>query len=123
MDITTKLSRGTALFGQDATQQVTTAIDNGLTHLDAAQAYDNEQTVGKGIKGLIYLASCSRFLTRQKLVAAKTSPQELFITTKLRESETRSVKETLIESLSKLGVDQVGSGHIASLMHESLSHV
>ena len=42
---------GTALYKQDASKAVTTAIDNGITHLDGAQMYDNEQSLGEGVKG------------------------------------------------------------------------
>ncbi|KAF9053891.1 Aldo/keto reductase [Hymenopellis radicata] len=80
---------GTALFGQDATESVTVAINNGMIHLDGAQVYKNEQSLGDGIR------------------AAKKPRSELFITTKLKEGETRPVKETLVESLQKLGVDYV----------------
>ncbi|KAF8921097.1 NADP-dependent oxidoreductase domain-containing protein [Mucidula mucida] len=80
---------GTALFGQDAAKSVTVAINNGMTHLDGAQVYRNEQSLGDGIK------------------ACKKSRSDLFITTKLKEGETRPVKETLVESLQKLGVDYV----------------
>ena len=44
---------GTALFGKDAANSVTVAIENGITHLDGAQIYRNEESLGSGIKGII----------------------------------------------------------------------
>ena len=41
---------GTALYQQDATQSVCQAIEAGVTHLDGAQMYKNEDTLGQGIK-------------------------------------------------------------------------
>ncbi|KIJ66696.1 hypothetical protein HYDPIDRAFT_149569 [Hydnomerulius pinastri MD-312] len=81
---------GTALFQQDASNSIQLAIANGFTHLDCAQMYGNEESVGKGI-------------------AASGKPRsELYITTKLaglRPGET--AKTALQVSLKKLGVDHV----------------
>jgi diketogulonate reductase-like aldo/keto reductase len=41
---------GTALFGKDTTNLVRLAIGNKVTHLDGAQAYNNEDTLGAGIR-------------------------------------------------------------------------
>ncbi|KAF8558199.1 hypothetical protein OG21DRAFT_1504579, partial [Imleria badia] len=40
---------GTAFYRQDVTNVIQLAIENGFTHLDCAQAYSNEESVGKGI--------------------------------------------------------------------------
>lgn len=41
---------GTALFAKDAADLVCQAIQHGVTHLDRAQMYRNEGTLGAGIK-------------------------------------------------------------------------
>lgn len=82
---------GTALFGKDAEHSVLQAIQCGITHIDGAQAYNNEESLGKGIS----LSGKPR--------------SELFITTKLgpKETEPSRVKQTLLESLSKFNTDYV----------------
>lgn len=81
---------GTALYGRDATDFVRVAIENGITHLDGAQMYNNEDTLGAGIK------------------ASGKPRSELYIVTKLNGSfPGQTIKQTLQESLKKLGVDYV----------------
>lgn len=102
---------GTALFGQDAANSVRQAIDTGVgsirplkpahclisflqfEHLDGAQAYNNEESLGAGIK------------------ASGKPRSELYVVTKLSPSflnaPGRTVKDTLLESLKKLGVEHV----------------
>ncbi|EKM82552.1 hypothetical protein AGABI1DRAFT_111158 [Agaricus bisporus var. burnettii JB137-S8] len=81
---------GTALYNQDASAFVRLAIETGITHLDGAQMYENEETLGKGIK------------------SSGKPRSELFITTKLHILKPgQTVRETLVESLGKIGVDYV----------------
>ncbi|KAJ3753662.1 NADP-dependent oxidoreductase domain-containing protein [Lentinula raphanica] len=81
---------GTALYTKDSTEAVKTAIQTGLTHLDGAQLYQNEESLGKGIK------------------ESGIARQELFVTTKVfKTPEGKSVKDTLVESLKKLGLEYV----------------
>lgn len=81
---------GTAFYGQDAASMVTAAIKAGLTHIDGAQTYRNEESVGAGI------------------AAAGKPREQLFVTTKLRKpSEGRTVRDTLVESLAKLRLQYV----------------
>ncbi|KAF8163451.1 NADP-dependent oxidoreductase domain-containing protein [Crassisporium funariophilum] len=82
---------GTALYGKDATDLIRLAIENEITHLDGAQMYNNEDTLGAGIR------------------ASGKPRSELFITTKLKPDMEpgQSVKESLKASLAKLGVDYV----------------
>ncbi|KAJ7087852.1 NADP-dependent oxidoreductase domain-containing protein [Mycena epipterygia] len=82
---------GTALFGQDCANSIKLAIDCGFTHLDGAQAYGNEASLGDGIK------------------AARKPRSELYIVTKLRSGlGAAQVKPSLVESLKKLGVQADG---------------
>lgn len=81
---------GTALFKQDASKFVTAAIEAGFRHIDTAQMYQNEEYVGAGIK------------------AAGVPREQLYITTKLGPVPAgKTVRDTLVESLSKLQVDSV----------------
>ncbi|KAJ2920894.1 hypothetical protein H1R20_g16199, partial [Candolleomyces eurysporus] len=83
---------GTALYKADAEELVRLAIETGITHLDGAQVYENEESLGAGIK------------------ASGKPRSELFITTKLRppsEGQVINVKALLKESLTKLGSDYV----------------
>ena len=81
---------GTALYKQDATDLVRTAIENNITHLDGAQVYNNEDTLGAGIK------------------ASGKSRSELFVVTKIDSLQAgQTVKDSLKVSLAKLGLDYV----------------
>ncbi|GJJ12552.1 hypothetical protein Clacol_006795 [Clathrus columnatus] len=79
---------GTALFKKDANEATTLAIKSGFIHLDGAQMYQNEDSLGKAI---------SQF------------PREsLFVTTKLNTLKPgETVKESLLGSLERLGLDYV----------------
>jgi diketogulonate reductase-like aldo/keto reductase len=82
---------GSALYEQDATDSVRIAIENGITHLDGAQIYGNEKSLGVGIK------------------ATGMPRSDLYITTKLHTTlpPGKTVKDLLSESLENLGVDYV----------------
>ncbi|KAH7920198.1 Aldo/keto reductase [Leucogyrophana mollusca] len=81
---------GTTLYQQDATQAVRLAIDNGITHFDGAQLYNNEETLGAGV------------------IASGKSRSELFITTKVAKLQAGETAKTALQtSLKKLGVAQV----------------
>jgi diketogulonate reductase-like aldo/keto reductase len=81
---------GTAFFQQDAQTAMQTAIATGFTHLDCAQMYENEETVGAAIQ------------------ASGTPRPELFVTTKLdRLQPGQTAKTALQVSLAKLGMEYV----------------
>ena len=81
---------GTALYGKDAESAIKVAIANGIIHLDGAQLYGNEDSLGNGI------------------AASGKSRAELFVTTKLGKlPEGKTVRDTLVESLKKLKLDYV----------------
>lgn len=81
---------GTAFFAQDAQTAMQTAISVGFTHLDCAQMYENEETVGAAIK------------------ASGTPRSSLFITTKLNVLPPGQTAKTALQtSLEKLGMESV----------------
>jgi diketogulonate reductase-like aldo/keto reductase len=81
---------GTALYKQDAADLVRLAIENNITHIDGAQVYNNEDSMGAGIK------------------ASGKPRSELFIVTKLHIPQPgETIKESLKASLAKLGLDYV----------------
>ena len=84
------IGSGTAHFGKDATAAVAQALRAGITHLDAAQIYRNEASVGEAI-------------------AQSGVPRaSLFLTTKLGPLPAgKTVRDTLVESLAKLQVEYV----------------
>lgn len=92
---------GTALYGKDAENAVKTAIVNGIIHLDGAQAYGNEESLGAGI-------------------ASSGKPRSsLFVTTKLAKIPSgQTVRDTLVTSLKKLQLDYVD----LFLIHSPTNH-
>ncbi|SJL00492.1 related to aldo-keto reductase YPR1 [Armillaria ostoyae] len=81
---------GTALYKKDAAEAVRVAIENGVTHLDGAQMYENEDSLGAGIK------------------ASGKPRSELYVTTKLKGlAEGQTIKDTLVISLKKLDLEYV----------------
>ncbi|KAI0647040.1 Aldo/keto reductase [Trametes meyenii] len=92
---------GTALYTKDATEAIKVAIANGVTHLDGAQMYANEDSLGAGI------------------IASGKPRSELFVTTKLAKvPEGKTVRDTLVESLKKLQLDYVD----LFLIHVPIQH-
>ncbi|KAJ6502361.1 NADP-dependent oxidoreductase domain-containing protein [Mycena sanguinolenta] len=81
---------GTALFGRDCTNAIKLAIESGVKHLDGAQVYGNEASLGQGIK------------------AAGKPRSDLYVVTKLKPGvKAADVKSSLVDSLNKLGLDFV----------------
>lgn len=75
--------------GQQCAESVETALDLGYRYVDTAQAYDNEEEVGKG------------------LAAAEVDRNDVFLTTKVWRGHLKhdEVLRTVQESLDRLGVD------------------
>lgn len=85
---------GTALYGQDATSQVVQALQTGFKHLDAAQFYSNEKSVGEGLA--IYLSSTSQ------------DRSSVFVTTKFGKKDPgQTAKDVLKTELANLKLDYV----------------
>lgn len=81
---------GTALYAKDAEDTVRQAIQTGVVHLDGAQMYNNEESLGAGI------------------VSSGKPRSSLYITTKLNVIPAgQTVRDTLVESLKKLQTEYV----------------
>ncbi|KZV73398.1 Aldo/keto reductase [Peniophora sp. CONT] len=81
---------GSALYGKDAEALVASAIKYGITHVDGAQAYNNEDSLGAGI------------------ISSGVPRSKLFVTTKLgKVPDGQTVRDTFVESLKKLKLDYV----------------
>jgi diketogulonate reductase-like aldo/keto reductase len=74
--------------GPECVQAVRWALELGYRHIDTAQAYGNEESVGKGLR------------------ESGVPRDEVFVTTKFRPSKKDPVKE-VERSLKRLGVDTV----------------
>lgn len=67
-------------------------LDLGIRHIDTASRYKNEEQIGNALK---------------KIVSKGVSREELFITTKLWNTDRGNVEEALRSSLKKLQLDYV----------------
>ena len=86
------LAYGTWLIkNEDAEQCVKTALEVGYRHIDTAQAYGNEEGVGKGLR------------------ASGLKREDIYVTTKVKaEHKTyKKAKASIDESLKKLGLDYI----------------
>lgn len=77
--------------GGECAKAVRTALEEGYRHIDTAQAYGNEDQVGKGIN------------------ESSVGREDIWLTTKLWRSNLnrRDLKDSVDESLEKLGTDYV----------------
>ena len=73
----------------DATEATTTALELGYRHIDTATGYGNEAGIGKA------------------LAASGLDRDSVFLTTKLPPENVGHERQTIEESLTKLGVDHV----------------
>jgi len=90
------LGFGTSLSDNTKTHSaVTTAVEVGFRHLDAAERYRNEALVGEALKDLFAAGTVRR--------------EDLFVTTKLWNNNHRPerVKPALQASLNRLGLDVI----------------
>jgi diketogulonate reductase-like aldo/keto reductase len=84
------LGLGTYLSkGNDCYTASLIALQNGYTHIDTAQAYENEQQVG------------------QAIIDSKVDRKTIFITTKVWISNFESTIASIEESLKKLQLDYI----------------
>ena len=86
------LAYGTWLIkNEDAANCVKMAFEAGYRHIDTAQAYDNEEGVGQGIR------------------ESGLNREEIFITSKVKAEHKsyKKAKKSIDESLERLGVDYI----------------
>lgn len=96
---------GTAVYKKDAYDQVMTALDAGATHIDTAQLYQNEESVGKALKDYLSRPGVKR--------------EDIYVTTKLADlAAGESVAHALKTSLRKLQLDYVD----LYLIHSPVQH-
>jgi len=92
---------GSVHYRKNVTQIVSQVIEAGVTHLDGAQGYQNEHSLGEGIW------------------VSGTPRSSLFLTTKLHLLPgDKTVKDALTESLKKLGFTYVD----LFLIHDPTPH-
>ncbi|KAG6816537.1 hypothetical protein H0H87_005314 [Tephrocybe sp. NHM501043] len=77
---------GSALYGKNATDSVIQAIETGFSHIDTAQVYNNEDSVGVAIH------------------ESGLPREDIFVTTKYASG---LIRESALESLNKLGLKYV----------------
>ncbi|EJT96810.1 Aldo/keto reductase [Dacryopinax primogenitus] len=81
---------GTAHYKQNAVKPILMALQANYTHIDTAQIYGNEDTVGDAI------------------AQSGIPPEKLFVTTKLWDlPEGKTIEDSLKESLTRLKMDYV----------------
>ncbi|CAE6456631.1 unnamed protein product [Rhizoctonia solani] len=98
---------GSALFGKDATAYVVQAIEGGFTHIDTAQVYKNEESVGEALRqafGEAAPAGGDRSdIEKQRL--GRLVRDDIWVTTKY--GGVIDAEEALDISLNKLGLSYV----------------
>ncbi|PVF96152.1 hypothetical protein CPB86DRAFT_523642 [Serendipita vermifera] len=107
---------GSAMRGKDAREAVLAALRAGFQHVDTAQAYQNEETVGSAIQewfgndtSVTYQAGDTVEYHLSRPGTRVTSPprrEDIWVTTKYNGNELGPLK-SLEESLQKLNLDYV----------------
>jgi len=109
---------GSALEGKDAQDAVKAALKAGFRHVDTAQAYSNEESVGAGLGewlrdevGVNMPASQSASMTPRISTGEGVADarKDVWVTTKFYQNENQPKKpfEALKDSLQKLDLDYV----------------
>ncbi|KAF8606687.1 Aldo/keto reductase [Ceratobasidium sp. AG-I] len=98
---------GTALFGRNVKAYITQALDGGFNHIDTAQAYGNEESVGDALREAlgykIDLGDEKVDIKRQ--VMGRLGREDIWVTTKYR--GVGDAETALDASLEKLGLSYV----------------
>ncbi|CAE6351560.1 unnamed protein product [Rhizoctonia solani] len=98
---------GTALYGKDATAYVVQAIEGGFNHIDTAQVYKNEESVGEALRQAFGETTAARNekvdIEKQKL--GRLARDDIWVTTKY--GGDIDAEEALDISLKKLGLSYV----------------
>lgn len=78
-----------SLLGESCVSSVSTALQNGYRLIDTAYIYNNEESVGEGIK------------------SSGVPREEVFVTTKLYMNQYANADQAIDEALARLGVDYI----------------
>jgi diketogulonate reductase-like aldo/keto reductase len=99
---------GSALKGKDAQDAVTAALHAGFRHIDTAQFYRNEESVGNGLwawleRGLVTVEGDVESNARSAgpVVVRRPKREDVWVTTKLGDGDKGALEE-LKESLRKV---------------------
>lgn len=92
---------GSALRDQDASAQVIAALNAGFTHIDTAQVYHNEQTVGKALDEFFKSRKNKTDVDVEKGFYSPKRREAIWVTTKLGNGSAGAVGE-LHKSLEKV---------------------
>ncbi|CAE7222200.1 unnamed protein product [Rhizoctonia solani] len=101
---------GTALFGKDATAYVVQAIEGGFNHIDTAQIYRNEESVGEALRQAFGESAATgenrADIEKQKI--GKFVREDIWVTTKYGgESDAEEAIDISLEKASALGLSYV----------------
>ncbi|KAG9120381.1 hypothetical protein FRC07_004148 [Ceratobasidium sp. 392] len=96
---------GSALYGKDATTYVAQALEGGFNHIDTAQAYRNEESVGEALHrafGRVCRLNGDEKIDIEGQTLDKIRREDIWVTTKYNGSG--NAEEALDISLKKLGL-------------------
>ncbi|KAG8685917.1 hypothetical protein FRC09_014464, partial [Ceratobasidium sp. 395] len=99
---------GSALFGKDATTAVVQALEGGFSHIDTAQAYRNEESVGEALRqafGKSYAPYEDEKIDVEGQTLGSFRREDIWVTTKYGGSG--NAEDALDCSLEKLGLPSV----------------
>lgn len=92
---------GSVLKGEDVTTQVVAALKAGFTHIDTAQFYRNEQTVGKALNEFFKSHKDKNDVEVEKGFYRPKRREAIWVTTKLGNGTAGAVGE-LYQSLKRV---------------------
>jgi diketogulonate reductase-like aldo/keto reductase len=92
---------GSALRGRDATVQVVVALKAGFIHIDTAQIYQNEQSVGMALREYFKSHGGDMDGDVEKGLHRPKRREDVWVTTKLSNGTDRAIGE-LQKSLKKV---------------------
>ncbi|QRV92641.1 aldo/keto reductase family protein [Ceratobasidium sp. AG-Ba] len=99
---------GSALYGKDATTYVVQALEGGFNHIDTAQAYRNEESVGEALRkafGKTPTLYGDEKIDLEKQTLGNVRREDIWITTKY--GGNGNAEDALDSSLEKLGLPSV----------------
>ena len=104
---------GSALNGQDVTAQVLAALNAGFTHIDTAQWYRNEHTVGKALNEFFNTRKDKTDVDVENGFYRPKRRETIWVTTKLGNGTDGAVGE-LHKSLEKVHLPMTSTVAVAN---------